>query len=120
MISNSNKISNVISKESENEYFFLYDKKHKWSVRLIEDSGYFIYYYRGERALNEIADFSGDDWKNFAENYITYSSKELKTTESLESMQELYRIVKEKSLGMDDVLSDIIDSDDSEADEIPF
>lgn len=113
IISNPKKITNAISKERNNEYYFLYDGKHKWSVRKDDEDEYFVYYYRSKRTLQDFANLDAQGWTNAHGEYITYSSKELKTRESLESMQELLHIVKEKTLGMGDVLDDIIASDEN-------
>lgn len=114
IISNQKKISDVISGKNENELFFLYDNKHKWSVRKSQDDeNFFVFYYRGKRGLNDYAQIPEEDWEGISREFITYSTKELKSREALESMQELYRIVKEKLLGMDDVLDEIIKNDES-------
>ncbi len=113
MISNSKKITNVIL--SEKEYFFLYDRKHKWSISKNEEKNvFYLHYYPGEETLEDLSSITPEDWDYHNISYITYSSEEIKTREAYESMQELYRITKEKSLGIDKVFDDIIDSDESE------
>ena len=111
MISNPKKISKVIP--FNDEFFFFYNNKHKWSVdkkRGGEGEEYFLNYYHGNETLEELAS-DNVDWNHI--KFITYSSRELKTREAYESMRELYLIIKEKSLGMAEVLDDIIDSDDN-------
>lgn len=108
MISNSKKVSKILTAKS-GELFFLYDDKHKWSVAKREDVHY-LHYYTGDETIEQLA--SEDDWELIT--FMTYSSKELKTREAYESMQELYSIIKEKSLGVEDALDDIINGGSSD------
>lgn len=110
MISNSNKISQVSL--IDRECFFLYDQKHKWSITQGDDNDvYYLHYYPGEEMIDQLASMEEIEWAHY-NKLITYSSKELKTREAYESLQELYRIVKEKSFGVDDAFDDIIKSDE--------
>lgn len=108
MISNSNKISQVslLGKEC----FFLYDHKHKWSISRSDDDVYYLHYYPGNETIDQLASMEEIEWVNY-NKLITYSSKEIKTREAYESMQELYRLIKEKSFGIDEAFDDIINSD---------
>jgi hypothetical protein len=114
MISNSNGITTVISKQGE--YFFLYDDKYKWSIRYnVAEDAYYLYYYPGEQSLQALASF--EEWQTFDE-FVTYSTKDLKTKEAYDSFSELYTLVKEKRYGIDAALDDIIGS--GSEDDLPF
>jgi len=116
MITNSEKISKAIPGPAEgDEIFFLYDQKHKWSITKDQNNNYYLHYYSDQQPLESIASYTGPDWDQFT-NFITYSTKDLKTREAYESMAELYRVVKEKAYGIDKALDDIIKSKD----ELPF
>jgi hypothetical protein len=109
MIGNSSQISNII--KNNKLYFFLYANKHKWSIR--ENQGdIYLFYYPGQESLQEIATMAPNSLLNY-DNFVTYSTEEFKTREAIESLQELYRVVKEKSLGVDKALDDIIGRDES-------
>ena len=115
MISNSDKISRVISSTTtpeQAEYFFVYDQKHKWSISLGHDGVYFLHYYSGPESIEALASFDPEKW-SFYDKFVTYSSKELKTREAYESLQELYRVIQEKLYRVHEALDDIIESDDS-------
>jgi hypothetical protein len=106
MIANSSKIIDVIS--DSNTYYFMYNNKYKWSIYFSSDSNaYLLNYYSSKMPLNEIAQMPGEEWQYFTD-YICYSTKEIGTKEAFSTFQELYRIVKEKLLGIDTVLNDII------------
>lgn len=103
MISNSEKISNVLKNDSE--YFFLYNKKHKWSIKQNSD-GYLLFFYPTESYnIEQLANLV--EWNNFNE-IVTYKSDEIKTREATESFSELYQIVSEKLYGIDDIFDEII------------
>jgi hypothetical protein len=121
IISNSNKITKVISgAQQPDELFFLYekdDKRYKWSIAKYDEelysgqvatSSYLKYYGNKEKTIEEIATYAGPAREKEIGPIMTYSSDELKSREAKESMLELYRVVKEKQLGMDQVLDDII------------
>jgi hypothetical protein len=112
MIVHSEKISNVLKGINEIEIFFLYDLKHKWSIfKSSSKDEYNLHYYPGKESLEQLASFTFE-WEEY-NDFITYSSEDLKTREAYESMEELYRTVKEKAYGIDKALDDII------ADDIP-
>ncbi len=104
MISNKEKITNVL--KDKKEYFFLYNKKHKWSIATGSDNYYYVHFYpTSNLTLEELAAL--DNWNDF-EEYITYTTKDIKTQESDESFTELYQIVSSKIYGLDDIFNEII------------
>lgn len=110
MITNKEKISNVI--KSSEEYFFLYKSKYKWSMAL-RDDGYHLWYYPGGDSLDFLASMAHSSWDNGVP-MIHYFDGEIGTKEARASFAELYTILSEKLYGIDDVLNDII------SDDIPF
>lgn len=101
MISHADQISNV--EKSEDEYYFLYNNKYKWSMRE-KDGNYFLYFYPGNETLDQLIntiDFNSID-------LVIYSTQDLKTREAEESFRELYLILKEKFFEVDSALEDII------------
>ena len=103
MISNSDKINNV--RKNEKEYFFLYDNKYKWSSSRGDDEVYYIHFYPlNDMSIEQLSSFH--DWEQY--EYVTYSTKDLKTREALESFRELYQIVSNKVFGIDNMFDDII------------
>jgi len=104
MIINSTLISNVFKKE--NEIFFIYNKKYKWSVSRNENNIYFLYIYpKTYLTLEQLAyevDYSVFD------DFIVYRSDEIKTREAIETFAELYQVLSDKLFGVDDILDDII------------
>ncbi|MGV0996176.1 hypothetical protein [Empedobacter falsenii] len=106
MITNSNKISKVL--KNKDEYFFLYNEKHKWSINRDEESNFILYFYPTDTYnIKELANF--DDWHNFNE-MVTYKSEDMKSREAFESFSELYQIVSEKLYGLDDIFNEIINN----------
>lgn len=105
IISNKEKIGDVIRKGRE--YYFLYDKKYKWSIIKAEKSDdYYIHFYPNKSiSLEQIVDIQ--DWENFNE-LVTYSTDDIKTKEAFETFRELYQIVSEKVFGIDDIFDEII------------
>tara|TARA_Y100000034_G_scaffold135013_1_gene205318 strand:+ start:3390 stop:3740 length:351 start_codon:yes stop_codon:yes gene_type:complete len=104
MISNKEKIENVL--RNEKEYFFLYNNKHKWSITISEEEEYFLHFYPTDvMSIEELAVFQ--DWNNFNQ-FVTYSTKDIKTQEATETFRELYQIVSDKVYGLDDIFDEII------------
>jgi hypothetical protein len=106
IITNSSKISDVI--KNGDEYFFIYDKKYKWSINKSgkSEEDYFIHLYpSNDLSITELA--YKMDYSNF-NDYVTYSTEDLKTREATESFRELYQIVSNKVYGIDDIFNDII------------
>ncbi|MEJ2076321.1 MAG: hypothetical protein P8X79_23015 [Reinekea sp.] len=115
MVSNPNLVTNVIKGANSTECFFLYDRKHSWSILKRHDGHYRLAYYPGKPDLEQLASIPDEQWDTFDVTEVTYTSADLATKEATESMSDLYSLVNEKVYGMDDVLDDIIDSDS-----IPF
>lgn len=111
MVSNPDRIKNVIKGYSDSECFFVYDNKHPWSIIKHSDGGYYMAYYPGNQDISKLARIPDEHWHEADVSCVTYNSKDLGTKEAKESMAELYNIVNEKVYGMDDVLEDIINSD---------
>jgi len=107
MINNPKLISKVI--QSNDELFFLYKKKYKWSMAL-RDGTHFLWFYPGEQAIEQLALEEGPDWDDVP--MVTYRDSEIGTREAKSSFAELYKLLEEKLYGVNDVLDDII-SDDS-------
>lgn len=104
MISNSSKISNVL--KNKNEYFFLYNKKYKWSISKSDDEDYYLHFYPTESmTIEELSVFN--EWSDFNQ-FVTYTTKDIKTQESIETFRELYQIVSDKIFGLDDIFDQII------------
>lgn len=105
MISNKEKITNVIP--NNREYFFLYDKKYRWSISPLEDENYNLFLYpSSNESTNELALKEDHEWAFY--NLIRYTTKEIKTKEAYESFHELYQTVSEKSYGIDGIFDDIL------------
>ena len=111
MVSNPERITNVIKGYNETECFFVYDGKHPWSILKQNDGGYYMAYYPGDQDIANLSKIPDEYWHDANVHCVSYTSKDLGTKEAKESMAELFRIVNEKVYGMDDVLNDIINSD---------
>lgn len=116
MISNPNKITNVQAArgmiESDSHIFFLYDSRHKWSIRYDNERiDYYLKYFSSIETIDTLAQTA----ETLATGLyvITYSTLDFNTREATESMSELYRMLQEKVFGIDKALDDIIESDDS-------
>jgi hypothetical protein len=108
MISNSRLITDVFKQDQE--YFFLYKNKYKWSILLGEDGDYSLFLYPKENRSTEIL-ASLDSFEFTKIPMITYRNSEIKTRESTESFSELYALLSNKIYGVDDILDDIISDD---------
>ena len=115
LLEKKDQISDVIRNES-NYYFFLFNGKYKWSIFYNEgDDNYVLFFFPGPESLRQIADIVGSSvWQTFNE-YMLYTTQELGTKEAYSTFRDLYATVKEKILGIDKVLADIIGEGD-----IPF
>lgn len=104
MISNQEKITDVYRNDSE--YFFLYDKKFKWSMSKGDTSeNYFIHFYPNV-TMNTDALAKVNNWEGI--DFVSYSTDDIKTKEATESFRELYQIVADKLFGIDDIFNEII------------
>jgi len=114
IIRNSGKISEVnVSQESPNdEYFFLFANKYKWSVLKDSQGVYRLYYYLiPELSIQDIAAIPVEALE--VTQFVAYSSKEYANSEVL--FKELFELVKNKHKNIDVVLDDIIKEGD-----VPF
>lgn len=103
MISNKEKISNVL--RNDKEYYFLYNKKYKWSISTLEEEYYLHFYPTDSLSIEDLSVFT--NWDSFNQ-FVTYSTKDLKTQESLETFRELYQLVSNRVYGLDDIFDEII------------
>jgi len=108
MIANSGKISNVLEGNvPSDEVFFVYNGKYKFSVSKSKDD-VSVFFYPGLETIEQLAAWDEQDWERSGVNLVRYSAKELGDKEAMESFSELFRAVKERVYGVDDVLDDII------------
>lgn len=109
MITNQSKIENVV-KINNSEYFFLYNNKHKWSI--IKNDGiehYYLHLYPdATQTMNSVL---SNEQHGIQNEYVTYSTEDLKTNEAIESFRELYQIVSSKLYGIDDIFDEILEDD---------
>lgn len=111
MIQNAVRISNVARDHEREEYYFRYDDKYTWSVAQDNDSDtYWVYFYPHGETPDTLA--NSDPWENL--EFVSYSTKELKTREAIETIQELLMVAKERLYNVDSVFDDIISQDESE------
>ena len=106
MISNSDKISNVIN--NDNYWFFLYNKKYAWCMESLDYEGrnFSILYFlkaEGEFHINDAKIFerlSRQDVRLLVKQgeAIEYNSNEIGTDEALQSFRLLFTTVKEKGI----------------------
>ena len=108
MINNRASIQDVMNGPAgNNEIFFLYAMKHKWSVLKAEGtSSYSLHYYPGTESISELAQMDEQE-RVIHPNYVNYRD-EFRSTEGEASIIELFEALKEKMFGMDEVLDDII------------
>lgn len=112
MIVQREKITNVQDGQVDGEIFFLYDKKHKWSM-MKNDEGHVLFYYPGNQSLDNLASIPEEYWSDEVD-MVPYRVKDIGTKEAKQTFAELYAVLTELRFGMDKVLDDIISSD------IPF
>lgn len=106
MITNQEKITNVI--KNDDEYYFLYNKKYKWSTKKEDDENYYIYFYPDpNKSLDDLTNIT--DWQGYG-NYVSYTTADLKTQEAEETFRELFQIVSDKLYGIDKIFDDIINN----------
>lgn len=107
MITNKEKISNVL--RNDKEYFFLYDNKYKWSIiKGDKAENYYVHFYPTD--IMDIEDLAtNQDWEAFP-HFVTYSTEDIKTKEAMETFTEIYQIVANKVYGIDDIFNDIINN----------
>lgn len=110
MISNRERISSVLPGSHPGEIFFLYKDKYRWSMRPDGDEDYYIWHYPGEASIESLATYDQDDWNDVA--MVPYKSADIGTKEARASFAELYRLIKDRQYGMDEILDDIISDSD--------
>lgn len=109
MITYEELIGDIIGGREGSELYFTFAGKHKWSICESNKNEYSLHYYPGEQELRELAGWSEDQWIDFTE-IVTYRTRDLGTKEAVDSLSELYTIVKEKRFGMDLILDEIIET----------
>lgn len=111
MIANKEKITDV--KQLRIELYFLYDKKYKWSIMRDDDTDdYLLYFYQTNLSIAELV--TASDEPDFEVDLVCYKAREIGTKEAFSTFRDLFQILKEKVLGVDEVLDDII------GDDVPF
>lgn len=109
MISNPTLITNVM--RNDNEYFFLYKGKYKWSISRDSKGDFHLFYYPGNEELAHLASYESYDWEGTA--MVAYNETDIGTKEATASFSELHTLIKEQLYGVNKVLDDIIsDMDD--------
>ncbi|EPN52706.1 hypothetical protein RYA99_24295 [Pseudomonas syringae pv. actinidifoliorum] len=111
MIANKSRISDVLPGDNDNEVFFLFDRKYKWSAIKRADEHYALFYYPGRQTIESLAGMRGEEWAEFS-HMVSYNSKDIGTKESLDTFRDLYMLVNGMKYGMEQVLDDIIESAD--------
>lgn len=108
MILNSGAIGNVYPApgNSSNEFFFVFNMKHFWSILLtgLRDD-FLLFYYKDNPSFKDLV----EDKDRFS-NAICYSTMDFKSKEATESFRDLFNIVKGKTYGMEEVFKDILNS----------
>ena len=102
MIANPKLISNVI--KTDNDTYFLYKEKYKWSILKDPNGGVCLFYYPRNMSIEDVA--AKFDFENI--DFIRYSDEEIGTREARASFLELYNLIIEKVYNIDSVLEDII------------
>lgn len=105
MLANPDNITKVM--RGENEYFFLYRDKHKWSIaRDDTDGSHRVWFYPGEEKLEKLATLPPEEF--FGLDFVLYHDKEIGTKEARATFAELYLLVRERVFGVNKVLDEII------------
>ena len=109
IISKNEKITCV--KRINDEIFFLFNEKYKLSMMSYHENSdrfeYLLNCYPGTEKLEELYTLVEANEINKVSS-ITYRTDELKSREAYESFQQLFKIIEEKSLGIDKILDEII------------
>lgn len=104
MVNSEELITDV--KTLQDTLFFKYNQTYVWSIQKELGDFYLIYYVNHDEVKNVI------DAIKYMPNdpgaYISYSSKDYKSSENGDNFAELYQIVKEKLYNIDTVLDNII------------
>ncbi|WP_194975128.1 hypothetical protein [Aquiflexum lacus] len=103
IIEKKEKISNV--KPNGNAYFFLFDGEFKWAIERDNSGVYAVYFFPSNELL--IDQFSNPlVWME--EDYVKYSTEELKSKEAFETFKDLYQVVIDKVFDIDKMFDKII------------
>lgn len=114
MISKPENITTVI--KANDEFFFLYLDKYKWSMRRRDDQ-HLLWFYPGSEPIEQlVARADCGEWEGV--DMVTYNDKDIGTKEAQASFSELYTLLKERVFGVNKVLDDIIA--DSDLGSLPF
>jgi hypothetical protein len=111
MIANKDKISNVKKGKHSTAYYFVYNSKYVWSIGTYADDDINISNYpvdifdSPEAYVNKL--FIED--QNDSIDNVCYNTEDFNTREAKESFRELYNLIKEKNLGVDVILDEIIE-----------
>lgn len=105
MISNPKLIADVM--EADNEYFFLYKGKYKWSIKSLDDGNIGLWFYPGNESLQDLMHVAlSPNWQSVP--MVSYLTQDIGTKEATASFKDLYNLVKEKLYSVDTALDDII------------
>lgn len=109
MILNQEKIGGV-QEATGGLLLFIYDEKYRWGVRETDDD-FFLMFFNTDLSINKLA--QSDYYQNVP--CVVYRASELGTKEAFASFRELNQVLKEKILGIDEVIKDILGDGD-----VPF
>lgn len=104
MVNSEELITDV--KALQESLFFKYNGRYVWSIQR-ELGDYYLIYYVNHNEVKAVID-AIKYMPNDPGPYISYSSKDYKSTEDGDNFGELYKIVKEKLYNIDTVLESII------------
>lgn len=102
MIINSDKISEI--SKAGDKYLFIFDNKFVWSIEKNFSGNYFLTIYPKIKDSDEMVDNTDKPIDS-----ITYRSIEYDTQEATESFFELFLLIQEKAMNVDEALDAIID-----------
>ena len=105
MIANPNLVSQAF--KANGAYYFVYDSKFKWSISKSYEGDYYLVYYPGNYTIQDIATL---DPTVYIDEFVSYTTKEIKTREAVESFAELYQIIQSKLYNLDSILDQIINT----------
>ncbi len=101
-------LSDYYSGNNIQKYFFRY-KSYVWSIQDKESDGsdFELIFYPGYNVVSDVLSDIRHPGLN-EDEYVKYTSSDIKTREATESFADLYRVVKGKLHNVDSVLEDII------------
>lgn len=105
IISNPQFITEAIA--DDDEFFFLYKDKYRWSIKENDEGNCYLYFYPGCPSMDDIMNVSaGSGWDSLG--MVVYSASEIGTAESYQTFSELFNLIKEKAYGIDAAFDDIL------------